>query len=507
MNRDSKTTSLWQGAHPISHLTGASLNKGDADVIIVGAGITGLTLAFWLQEQGRNCLVIEAGNPGFGTTAGTTAHLNTVLDTPYTDIIDKFGKSGAKLVAEGASLAIHRIAANIEKLGIDCGFKYLDGYLIAQDQQQAEELEKMLEAMQKVGVEADYSDTIPVPLQYKCSVRFKNQAQFNPLQYLEGIARAFANAGGTILQNTRVKSIEREGDNLNVLTENGNFTCRKAVYATHIPPGLNLLHTRCAPYRSYVMAAELEDGEAYPDALAYDMEDPYHYFRTAVIDDKKYLIVGGKDHKTGHHENASQAFTALEAYTRNLYKIKSVPYKWSAQYYEPGDGLPYIGHLPGADEHIYTATGFSGNGMILGTLSAHILCNLIVDVEDAYASLFSPSRIKPVAGFKNFVKENADVAKRFIVDRISSEQLESLSDLSKEEGKVVKYQDQKLAIYKDGTGKLCALHPVCPHAGCIVQWNNAEKSWDCPCHGARYDTTGKLLTGPATSDLKQIDIS
>jgi len=274
------------------------------------------------------------------------------------------------------------------------------------------------------------------------------------------------------------------------------------VYATHIPPGLNILHMRCAPYRSYAMALSTTSG-MYPDALIYDMQDPYHYIRTQIIDGRSYLIVGGFDHKTGHEKNTDYVFSELEAYAKQYFSIAEVNWQWSSQYYVPADGLPYIGKLPGSDR-IFTGTGYNGNGIIFGTLAGKILCQLITQGSSTYEHLFNPNRIKPIAGFANFVKENADVVSHFISQRLKHDEVNELAELAPGDAIVATWDGHKVALYKDEKGHIYAVDPVCPHAKCIVNWNSAEKSWDCPCHGGRYAPNGALLTGPATKGLTQI---
>lgn len=317
-------------------------------------------------------------------------------------------------------------------------------------------------------------------------------------------AKAFEELGGVILQNCLVQETDNHDNHIAANTSLGEIKAEKLVYATHIPPGINILHFRCAPYRSYAVAFKLNSGE-YPDALVYDMKEPYHYYRTQIVNGQKYIIAGGFDHKTGDNINTEQKFRELEAYLRNYFDIKSIDYHWSSQYYTPADGLPYIGKLPGAD-NMYTATGFSGNGITLGSLSGKILCELIMNGESIYEDLYSPSRIKPIAGFAEFVKHNAHVISKFIGMQFDYKELESIVELAPGEAMLADWQDEKVAIYKEENGKLHILDPICPHAKCIVQWNNAEKSWDCPCHGSRFACNGALLTGPARKGLAQIKI-
>ncbi|RYD90641.1 MAG: FAD-dependent oxidoreductase, partial [Sphingobacteriales bacterium] len=387
----------------------------------------------------------------------------------------------------------------------ECEHSDRDGYVYAQTEAQEEELDKMFQASVNAGAEVEVSDSIPVPLPFRKAIVFRRQAQFHPTRYIAGLANAFVAGGGIILNNCRVSDFENEDVWLSVNTSQGVIRARFLIWATHIPPGINLLHFRNAPYRSYAVAATLLD-DTYPDGLAYDMYDPYHYYRTQEVDGKRYLIAGGEDHKTGHLTNTEQCFAHLEAYLRNHFAVEEIAYRWSSQYFEPADGLPYIGHLPGNPKNVFVATGFSGNGMTYSHIAAVTLTELITRGESGYATLFSPARVKPVAGLMDFVKENADVVAQFVGKRLKAEKLRELAELAPGEGRVVKFEGTNVALYKNEHGKLFALNPVCTHAKCVVDWNGAEQSWDCPCHGARYSITGEVLTGPARTDLEPIDL-
>lgn len=504
MLRDGANKSLWQEALPLYQPKHKIVPEKIVDVLIVGGGITGLSTALELQKAGKECLLIEAHSIGFGTTGGTTAHLNTFVDTTY-DIIEKdFGEKYAQLVFQATKEAIAAIRRNAEMYKIDCGFSYKDGYVFSQNEQQSKQLDKIFEACRKVGMEISYVNEVPVPVPFEKAVVFTGQAQFHPTKYIYGLAEAYEDAGGLLVQNCQVESFESNGLT-EAKTNLGVIRARKLVFATHIPPGINLLHFRCAPYRSYALAVKLRD-DKYPDALVYDMYDPYRYYRTQEVNGKRYLVVGGEDHKTGHNENTGFCFSKLDSYISKYYDIEEVSFKWSSEFFEPADGLPYIGHLPGFAENVYVATGFSGNGMTYSHVAARLLTDLIMTGQSPYKNVFDPNRIKPVAGFSNFVKENADVVKEFIGKRLSRETIESLVEVAKGEGRVVKYEGESIALYRDERGTLHAVNPVCTHAKCIVQWNDSEKSWDCPCHGARYTADGRVLTGPASKDLEIVEL-
>jgi len=501
--RDGRNESLWQKNTPETGAETAFDPHSVYDVLIVGAGITGLTTALLLQRGGLECVVADAHNPGYGTTGGTSAHINTFADTTFAEVESAFGQDAAKQFAKSIAESVELIHDMVQTYHIDCDFEWKKGYVYAQTDQEIKELDDILDSSLRAGVEVRTTNQVPVQVEFQKALVFDGQAQFHPLKYISGLQTEFFKLGGVLLENTLIDGVKNE-DHVCVATSSGlQIRAKAVIYATHIPPGgVNVLHFRNAPYRSYVIAATLTT-EDYPEGLVYDMQDPYHYFRTHVIEGQKYLVAGGHDHKTGHGD-PEQAFSDLIDFTNTCYPVKDVFTQWSAQYYVPADGLPYIGKLPGASGPVYTATGFSGNGMILGTVSAMVLSELILRGESKYEELFDPGRIKPVAAFVEVVKENADVVSRFIGDRFNIEKVESVSQLPPDSGQIVEYDGRKLAVYKDPGGNITTLDPVCPHAKCIVQWNNSEKSWDCPCHGARYDTDGSVLTGPARENLPRL---
>ena len=502
MNRDGHKQSIWQeGIADFQPQT--SWNKDQVyDVLIVGGGITGITAAYLLQDEGKQCILAEATNIGFGTTGGTTAHLNTVLDNPYNLIEKNFSQEVARRVAGAAREAIDLIEGLCSKHNIDADFSYEPCYIFSTNDDETKELEKVVDATKRAGVVGDWVEHIPVPIPFEKAARFEFQAKFHPTKYIYGLAKAYDEAGGVLLQQCAVTSADKDGDYYVAETSLGAIKARHIIYATHIPPGINILHFRCGPYRSYAQAFTLKSGN-YPEGLIYDSKEPYNYYRTHVIDGQPYLIAGGYDHKTGHEENTEAIFTEQEAYYRQHFDIDTVAFRWSSQYYTNTDGLPYIGQLPGHTD-ISVGTGYDGNGMTFGTLAAKMFCEFLTHGESKHADLFNPSRVKPIAGFSDFIKENADVVSQFVGKRFEFEQINALAELAPGEATLAKWDGKKVAMYKDEAGKLFALDPVCPHAKCIVAWNTAEKSWDCPCHGARYAPNGTLLTGPARHGLTPI---
>ena len=504
INRDGACISLWQNTiEPYKEI-----NKVDAnltyDVIIVGGGITGITTALLLQQAGKKCLVLEAASLCFGTTGGTTAHLNTLLDTSYYTISKNFNEKKAAAVAQLTAEAIALVRKHIAEYNIDCGFEESDAYLWANNDEQAEQLKNIYEASVNAGLSIEWTRSIQLNIPFVTAVRVVGQAKFHPVRYVYALAHAFENAGGVIIQQCRVLGVN-ENEIAEVETSMGKFKAARVVYATHIPPGVNLIHLRCIPYRSYAMAVELTQ-DAYPPSLYYDLDDPYHYYRSQNVDGKNYLIAGGYDHKTAHETNTEKCFLELEAHVRTFFTVKNIAYRWSSQYFEPADGLPYIGRLPGHTDLVYVASGFGGNGITYSQIAAMVLKSILTNEDHPGIELFNPNRLKPVAGFRNFITHNADVLKEYASKLIPHDKLEELADLAPGEGRVVVYEGKKIALFKDENGRLHVVNPACTHLKCTVSWNAVEQSWDCPCHGSRFNADGEILTGPATVQLEVVEL-
>jgi glycine/D-amino acid oxidase-like deaminating enzyme/nitrite reductase/ring-hydroxylating ferredoxin subunit len=504
VQRDGNQTSPWQEViFPKNH--SIANEETTYDAIIIGGGITGLTTALLLHRAHKKCIIIENRSLGFGTTGGTSAHLNTFFDATYPEIEQDFGKDAAKLVAQSGKKAISIIKEFIDNYGIDCDFEHKDALLFSENEKETKELEKILESSKNAGIAVDKAKGNKIPIPFEEVIQFKNQAQFHPLKYLAALAAEFLKAGGVIVEHQFVNKSEwRDGVHY-AETQDLKIKGRNIVHATHTPEGINLFNFRCAAYRSYVIGFTLV-GDAYPEELIYDMQEPYHYFRTHIINGKKHLLVGGEDHKTGQ-DSPEEAFSKLTDYVNSYFPIEEITYKWSSQYYIPTDGLPYIGHFPGKRDGSFVATGFNGNGMIFGSLSGHIISDAILEKENPFSSLYQPSRIKPIAGLKEFVKENTDAVWHLVADRFSIEKIDSLKEIKNNDGCLIEHDGKRLAVYKDNKGKIHALNPTCTHAGCIVNWNQEEKSWDCPCHGGRYNIRGEVITGPPTKNLQKLNIN
>ncbi len=399
---------------------------------------------------------------------------------------------------------IAQIKSIISENNIVCEFEERDSYVFSLDKEQTKKLDKMYEANEKVGIPTERVSTNPFPIPFDTIIKIKDQAQFHPLQYIQGVSAEFLKMGGTISLGKKVTHVSEKDKMVEVKTENSTYKTPNFMWATHVVPKMNRMNFIAAPYRSYVLAFTLQSND-YPKAQGADMEEPYHYYRTQEIEGKKYLIAGGEDHKTGQEENPNARFVNLENYVRQYFDVDEITHRWSSRFYTPTDGLPFIGKSPG-DEHIFWATGFDGNGITFGTLSAMMITDLINGKENKYEKLFSPARLNVKAGIFDILKENADAVFHLIADKFTAEKIENLAQIKNGEGKTVSLDGKTMSLYRDESGKLFAVKSACTHMGGNVGWNETEKSWDCPCHGARFDIEGKVLNGPATLDLEKIEL-
>jgi glycine/D-amino acid oxidase-like deaminating enzyme/nitrite reductase/ring-hydroxylating ferredoxin subunit len=502
-----QSRSVWMDTTDVP-VQAALAEKANADVCVVGAGITGMTTAYLLAREGNSVIVLDDGPIGGGMTGRTTAHLVTALDDRYFELERLHGEEGARLAAESHAAAIDKVEAIVKEEGIECEFERLDGYLFAPPRESQQILNDELEAVHRAGLSGiekvervpwDSYDTGP-------ALRFPNQAQFHPLKYLTGLSKAIHAKGGRIYTQTHANAIEG-GKQARVETSGGGVvTADSIVVATNSPVNdLIAIHTKQAAYQTYVIGARIPKGSV-TRALYWDTPDPYHYVRIETIGSGSkahdVLIVGGEDHKTGQENDANRRFGALERWTRHRFPmVEGVEYRWSGEVYEPIDGLAFIGRNPLDKNNVFIATGDSGNGMTHGTIAGILLTDLIMGRANPWESLYEPSRIT-LKSLPTFVKENLNVAMQY-GDLVVAGDVSSVEEIKAGAGAVISRGLSKVAVYRDPEGEIHERSAVCTHLGCIVKWNTGENTWDCPCHGSRFDCFGKVIQGPANSDLRE----
>lgn len=485
-----------------------------ADVAVIGAGIAGITTAYCLIKSGKSVVVLEDGYVGSGETGRTTAHLVNALDDFY-HIIEKYhGEDGAKYAAESHTAAIDFVERVVGEENIDCDFKRVTGYLFLHPTDQKKTLEDELMATNKYGVPTTMMHGTPgIPLEDGPCLAYPNQGQFHALKYLNGLTRAFIRLGGRVFTESRANMI-REG----LVKANGvTVTADHVVVATNTPVNDRFtMHTKQAPYRTYVIAAKIRKEHIEP-SLWWDTGDhdskwitmPYNYVRTQDLDEDYYLLIhGGADHKTGQADDEGipeeDRYKKLEEWLKKRFpKMEEIIYRWSGQVVEPVDVMAYIGKNPG-EENVYIVTGDSGNGMTHGTIAGILLTDLINERKNPWEKLYSPSRIT-LKATQDWIIENANVGKQY-ADWLLTGDIEKVEELNAGEGAILESGLKKVAVYLDEGGELYSFTAVCPHLGCVVQWNKEEKSFDCPCHGSRFTCEGQVINGPASTNLEPVDI-
>ncbi|MCC6272938.1 MAG: FAD-dependent oxidoreductase [Deltaproteobacteria bacterium] len=497
-----KSVSVWKEPEvPTSTLTW----DVQADVCVIGAGMTGITCAYLLTRRGKRVVVLGHGKPGGGETSRSTAQLATALDRRYFELEGLHGVHGARLAAESHKQAIQCIEDIIREEAIDCGFERLDGFLIKDPADDLEVLQRELEAVRRAGLsEVDWVFQAPLSgFLTGPALRFPRQAQLDPMRYLSGLAACVLRRGGRIFRDALAVEVSGR-DTARVKTRDGfTVTARSVVVATHTPCNDRLvLHTKQAAYRSYVIGARVPRGGA-PRALIWDTHHPYRYVRPAGATpegEAEYLLVGGEDHKTGQDEDPERRYSALEAWARERFpKILSVDYRWSGQILEPYDGVAFIGANPMDVGNVFVATGYSGSGITHAMIAGIILNRLVDGQTHEWLKLYEPSR-KTLRAAGAYLRENANMAAQYS-EWLTGGEVRTLEEIARGEGAVYRQGLRKAAVYRDTGGKIHACSAVCPHLGGIVAWNSAEKTWDCPCHGSRFDAFGRVLNGPADRNL------
>ena len=499
-----ESTSVWM-ATPNTRAEPQLTTDIETDVCIIGAGIAGMTTAYLLAREGRRVVILDDGLVAGGETCRTTAHLVNAPDTYFMELERLHGEHEARLAADSHTKAIDKIEEIARQEKISCNFRRLDGYLYTEQGESTETLQSELEATHRAGLkDVELIDCVPLDsFETGPALRFPRQGQFHILKYVKGLARAIERDGGRIYGETHADEIEGLTDHqARVKTSNGaTVNAQAVVVATNSPVNDRVvLHTKQAPYRTYVIGARVPRGRA-PEILLWDTSDPYHYVRVQRLSrTHDILIVGGEDHKTGQADDANKRYHRLEEWTRERFPAaKKIEFRWSGQVMEPVDGLAFIGQNPLDEKSIFIATGFSGTGMTYGTISGMLLTDLIQGRKNEWAELYDPSRVTPGA-IREFAEENLNVAAQY-TELVTPGEVAEVRNVKRGRGAVLRRGLTKLAVYRDEQGVLNQHSAICPHLGCVVQWNSGEKTWDCPCHGSRYHRDGHVINGPANRGL------
>jgi glycine/D-amino acid oxidase-like deaminating enzyme/nitrite reductase/ring-hydroxylating ferredoxin subunit len=497
---EERTRSLWMDA---GFPDAPSLeHDASTDVLIVGAGIAGLSTAYELASAGRKVIVVDRGAIAGGMTARTTAHLSFEIDDYNYALIGRRGEEVARAFFESQRAAVERIEQIVQSHSIGCDFARVDGYFVPAGKHGSGIIDKECEAARKAGF-ADVEKTSAPDGHNGPALRFPNQARFHPLKYLNGLATALRRMHVEIYANTPVTKLEEKDGRVHAETANGRtIEANYAVYATNAPFGV-AIHTKQAPYRTYAFAAPVPKGSV-ADVLVWDTLDPYHYVRLQPGDKHDMLIIGGEDHKSGTEADGADRIARLKTWAVQHYPMMGeITHAWSGQVYEPIDFVPHDGRNPG-DENIFVITGDGGQGITNGVAGALLIADLIEKSASPWEDCYQPSR-KTLTAAGDFITETAGVVSN-MSEHLGGADFKDAAAINRNQGGHLKLGGHKAAVYRDEQGELHAVSATCTHVGCVVHFNPFERCWDCPCHGSQFSVDGEVLAGPARKPLEELPL-
>lgn len=478
-----------------------NLNKNlETDICIIGTGITGIATAYMLLESGLKICMIDKGEICSGVTEFTTAKITSQHGLIYKYLEDTFGIEFAKKYLNSNEEAIDTIEEIVEKEKIDCDFMRTDNYIYTCKDEYITRIKDEAETLKKIGMEAELVEEVDLPFKIKLGIKVKNQAKFHPLKYLYRIVEILKKNNVEIYTNSIVKKVEKQGEKYIIKTEEHAIEAKYVVMATHYPiknfPGLHFL--KMYQDRSYEIA--IEPRSKITQGMYISAETPIASFRPI---DEEIMIIGGQEHKAGENsKDLDVCYKSLETYAKEIYPAMKVKYRWSTQDCISLDKVPYIGDFSNLMPNLYIATGYKKWGMTTSHVAAAIIRDKILNKENKYEEIYKATRLSPLKNYKEFGNMMKQTVYSLGINKMKMPEYK-FKDLNKNCGGVVEYKGKKVGAYKDQNGQVYLVKPYCKHLGCELSWNNLEKTWDCPCHGSRYDYTGKLITEPATKDLER----
>lgn len=499
----------------------------ETEVCIVGAGLTGITSAYYLSKLGKKVTVIEKNRIGQHTSGNTTAKITSQHDLFYKYLVDSIGVEKAKQYLEANEQAIKNIEEIVNEEGLDCDFEKQDAYVYTQDKNELEKIKDEVQVVQRLGLDAKFVEGEQLPL--KCiisgndhskkeanedkfnlkpilgAIKFPNQAAFNPTKYLNGLVNLIEAMGTNIYEDTKVFDVEKTSEGYIVITDEHKIKAKYVILATHYPIINSSGFYFMKMYQSISYLIAIDPGEEVFEGMYINSESPTVSFRTAKYNNKKILLIGGMDHKTGEKIDLSQKYLELEKIAKDIYPNCNILFRWNTEDCISLDKIPYIGEFSTAMPDMYVATGFKKWGMTSSNIAANIITDKILGRINAYEDVFNSKRLKPIKNYKELTNMVKEVTNSLIVTKIKRTD-ESLEDIKKGEGKIVEIDNFKVGVYKDNDGEIYAIKPTCTHLGCQLSWNNLDKTWDCPCHGSRFDYKGKNIYDPAVKNLDKIEI-
>ena len=478
------------------------------DVCIIGAGICGLSTAYYLAKKGKNVIVIDKNLIGEKTSGHTTAKITSGHGLIYKYLIDSYGIEFARGYYDANEKAIENIKQIVDEENIKCDFEYQPNYIYTINKNEIEKIKDEVDSINDLDKDkAEFVTALDVPFETRGAIKMKDQAQFHPRKYMYGLAKSITQNGGLIFTNSVVKDVKRENKEYVTYTNNYKIKSKYVVLTTHYPfinsPGFYF--SKMYQVTSYAIA--IEDNNNFFEGMYITSNEPSLSFRTAIDGDKRLLIVSGGNHKTGYSPDSEDTFgyKYIEKEAKKLYTDCNILYKWNTRDCVTLDKIPYIGQFSSLMPNMYVATGFNKWGMTSSNAAANIIADGIIGIDNRYASIFNSKRFKPIKNREELKHMGKQIIHSFITSRIKIPE-KDLSAIKNDNGGIIRVEGIPIGIYKDKNGNIYAVEPTCTHLGCLLTWNNIDKTWDCPCHGSRFDYNGKNIYEPAVEDLPKYDL-
>ncbi len=478
----------------------------DTEVCVIGGGIFGITCAYYLSKQGIDVTVLEQGKVCEKVSGYTTAKITSQHNLIYKYLIDSVGEEQAKQYYKANEKAIENIQRIVEDEGIDCDFEKQDAFVYTTDIDELDKIKHENEAVNSLGGTSEFVERMELPFDVLGAIKFPNQAQFNPVKYVPGLTDKIVENQGKIYTDTKVIDIKMDEDFYNVYTERENVVRAKfVIIASHYPfvDKLGYYFLKMYQSTSYVIGVDIHKKSF--EGMYINSKDPIFSYRFAKDGDRDILLVGGSDHKTGSKIDLSKAYDNLEMEVRKYYPNCEVLYKWNTEDCISLDKIPYIGEFSDFMPNVFVGTGFNKWGMTSSNVAANIIVDKILGIDNKYEDVFKSKRLHPIKNREELANMVKETVNSLVINKFKVKELD-FSEIKKDTGHVIEYDGEKMGIYKDVNGEIFAVKPICTHLGCLLSWNNLDKTWDCPCHGSRFDYRGKNLYNPGIKDLETVEI-
>lgn len=473
----------------------------ETEVCIIGGGMFGLTTAYYLTKFGKKVIVLEKGEIGEKVSGNTNGKITSQHGLFYNHLVQDYGEDYARKYLQANEETIKNIKDIVENEKIECDFNIQRSYVYTTKEDEVMEIKKETEIVNKLGKGAKFITDVDLPIKIKGAIEFDGQAEFHPRKYMIGLCEAILKQN-EIYNYTTVTDVVKKGENYNIYTDKGNVTAKYVVLATHYPiinmPGFYF--TKMYQSTSYLIAIETDS--KLPQGMYISSKEPVYSFRTTEYQGKRIMIIGGSEHKTGKPIEDDSNYRELEKKAKEMYSDYKVLFRWNTRDCISLDKIPYIGKFSNIMDNIYVGTGFKKWGMSLSNVAGNIIADKIMGKENKYADIFDSTRMRPIKNrweVKNIVKEtvNSIALNKFKIEP------EDLNNIQNDNGAIFEINGENIGIYKDKQGEIYAVKPNCAHLGCLLTWNNLDKTWDCPCHGSRFDYMGNNIYEPAIKDLEK----